>query len=115
MGTVNSSLTLRPSARCCWAYRRWCASDGRRPQMRHGCLATNLTRYLSRKRRGSEWAKRLLSTLCGNGRIDNVRIGGPSEGFQPGLERVFDLARIDDREAVLGARNPVRPDCSVLG
>jgi hypothetical protein len=34
-GTVNSSLTLRPSARC-WANLRWCASDGLRPQARQG-------------------------------------------------------------------------------
>ena len=35
-GTANSSLTLRPRARPC-ANLRWCASDGRRPQLRHGC------------------------------------------------------------------------------
>jgi hypothetical protein len=28
--------------------RRWLASAGRRPQIRHGCLATNLTCSLSR-------------------------------------------------------------------
>jgi hypothetical protein len=60
--------------------RRWCASAGRRPQIRHGCLDTNLTWVLSRNRRGSGNANRLLSTrsetdtslgsaargLCGN-------------------------------------------------
>ena len=40
-GTVNSSLTLRPSARA-WAKRRWWGSQGRRPQNRQGCEATNL-------------------------------------------------------------------------
>jgi hypothetical protein len=41
-GTVNSSLTLRPRARLC-AKRRWWASAGRRPQIRQGCCATNMT------------------------------------------------------------------------
>jgi O-antigen ligase len=41
-GTVNSSLTLWPGARDC-ANRRWWASAGRRPQIRQGCLATDLT------------------------------------------------------------------------
>ena len=59
-GTVNSSLALRPSARCC-VKRKWWASAGRRPQIKHACLATNLTCSLSRKRRGSGWVSRLLS------------------------------------------------------
>ena len=41
-GTVNSSLTLRLSARLC-VKRRWWASAGRRPQIRQGCWATSLT------------------------------------------------------------------------
>ena len=56
-GTVNSSLTLRPSARLC-AKRRWWASEGWRPQIRHGCWATNLTCSRSRIRRGSGNAQR---------------------------------------------------------
>jgi len=51
-GTVNSSLTLRLSARLC-AKRRWWASAGRRPQTRQGSLATDLTCSRSRTRRGS--------------------------------------------------------------
>ena len=39
------------------------ASAGVRPQIRPGCLATNLTCSLSRSRRGSGWANRLLSML----------------------------------------------------
>ncbi len=60
-GTVNSSLTLRPNARFC-AKRRWWASAGRRSQIRHACLATNLMCSLSRTRRGSGWLSWLLST-----------------------------------------------------
>jgi hypothetical protein len=37
--SVNSSLTFRPSARCC-AKRKCCGSEGERPQ---SCLVTNLT------------------------------------------------------------------------
>ena len=59
-GTVNSSLTLRPSARV-WANRRWWASDGRPPQIRQGCLATDLTCSRSRIRRGSGRVSKLLS------------------------------------------------------
>jgi hypothetical protein len=44
MGTVNSSLTLRPSARG-WAKRRWWGSAGVRPQTMQGCVATNLRDY----------------------------------------------------------------------
>ena len=57
---MNSSLTLRPRARC-WAKRRWCGSEGLRPQIRHGCLVTNLTCSRSRTRRGSGWARSPLS------------------------------------------------------
>jgi hypothetical protein len=63
-GTTNSSLALRPSARCC-AKRRWWASAGRRPQIKHACLATNLMCSLSRKRRGSGCVSRLLSMPFG--------------------------------------------------
>ena len=59
-GTVNSSLTLRPSARV-WANRRWWASDGRPPQIRQGCLATDLICSRSRIRRGSGRVSKLLS------------------------------------------------------
>jgi hypothetical protein len=59
-GTVNSSLTLRPSARDC-AKRRWWASAGQRPQMRHGCLATDLTCSRSRMRRGADKVSTVLS------------------------------------------------------
>src|SRR5262249_47255072 len=59
-GTVNSSLTLRPRARDC-AKRRWWASAGRRPQIRHGCLATDLTCSRSRMRRGDDRVSRVLS------------------------------------------------------
>jgi hypothetical protein len=37
----NSSLTFLPSARLCMK-RRWCASDGCRPQIKQGRVATNL-------------------------------------------------------------------------
>ncbi len=59
-GTVNSSLTLRPSARA-WAKRRWWGSQGRRPQNRQGCEATNLRCALSRYRFGSPIDSTLLS------------------------------------------------------
>jgi hypothetical protein len=49
---VNSSLTRRPSARF-WAKRRWCGSQGRRPQIRQDCAATNSRCPLSRYLRGS--------------------------------------------------------------
>src|SRR6266700_5144849 len=59
-GTVNSSLTLRPSARA-WAKRRWWGSQGRRPQNRQGREATNLRCALSRYRFGSPIDSTLLS------------------------------------------------------
>src|SRR5947209_17536754 len=59
-GTVNSSLTLRPSARA-WAKRRWWGSQGRRPQNSEGCEATNLRCALSRYRFGSPIDSALLS------------------------------------------------------
>src|SRR6266851_3258413 len=59
-GTVYSSLTLRPSARA-WVKRRWCGSQGFRPQNRQGCEATNLRWALSRYRRGSPIGSMLLS------------------------------------------------------
>ena len=61
-GTVNSSLTLRPSARLC-VKRRWWVSQGWRPQTRQGCLATCLTCSRSRTRRGSDKANALLSIV----------------------------------------------------
>ena len=60
-GTVNSSLTLRPSAADC-AKRRWWASAGRRPHTKHGCLATDLTCSRSRMRRGVGRLNTALST-----------------------------------------------------
>ena len=59
-GTVNSSLTLSPIARGC-AKRRWCGSEGCRPQTRQGCEATNFRWALSRNRFGSAIASWLLS------------------------------------------------------
>ena len=59
-GTVNSSLTLHPSARV-WANRRWWASEGCRPQIKQGRLATDLTCSRLRIRRGSGRASKLLS------------------------------------------------------
>ena len=40
-GTTNSSLTLRPSARA-WAKRRWCGSEGVRPQNEAGLPGDHL-------------------------------------------------------------------------
>jgi hypothetical protein len=36
------------------------------------------------------------------------------ERFQLGLERIFDLPRIDFSQAVLGTKGPVRPDGGVV-
>ena len=104
--------------------------------MRHGCLATNLTCSLSRKRRGSGWVSRLLSmpsaaavpagpTGCRASDEDDgwredgrqrliAKVTGAFERYQLGLERSFDLPRIDFSQAVLGAKNPVRPDGGVI-
>ena len=60
-GTVNSSLTLRPSAGD-RANRRWWASAGRRPHTKQGCLATDLTCSRSRMRRGVGRLSTVLST-----------------------------------------------------
>src|SRR6202022_162785 len=63
-GTVNSPLPFRPSARG-WVNRRWWASAGLLPQIRHGGDATNLRWALSRCRRGSLIVSLLLSILAG--------------------------------------------------
>src|SRR5262249_54873341 len=59
-GTVNSSLTFRLRPRD-WAWRRWCACDGKRPQTRQVWLATNRRCSLQRIRFGSEMVSTLLS------------------------------------------------------
>jgi hypothetical protein len=79
-GTTNSSLALRPSARCC-AKRRWWASAGRRPQIKHACLATNLMCSLSRTRRGSGWVSPLLSmALASAGTAPRTASPRPTRG-----------------------------------
>src|SRR5262249_57586075 len=73
-GTVNSSLTRRPSAEG-WINRRWWGSDGVRPHTRHGCLETNFRCSLSRRR-----------TVLANGETASLR------GVLPDSVKIFWLA-----------------------
>jgi hypothetical protein len=66
-GTEYSSLTFRPRARF-WAKRRWWGSEGRRPQIRQDCDATNFRCALSRYRRTSPIGSTLLSMPTGSPR-----------------------------------------------
>ncbi len=77
--TVNSSLTLRPSARF-WAKRRRCGSEGSRPQIRQGCEATNLRCASPRYRRASPIGSTLLSMPAGFAAARAIAAAEPREG-----------------------------------
>ena len=55
-----------------WAKRRWWASAGRRSQTKHGCLATDLTWFRSRTRRGSGIESALLLISLGRLRLSDA-------------------------------------------
>ena len=91
--------TLRPSARC-WANRRRWASAGVRPQIRQGCLATNLRWVLSQNHRGSANASRLLSTpLETDGSLGSAARGLFGKRVWPASE--------DDEGALISSLSPL--------
>jgi hypothetical protein len=132
-GTVNSSLTLRPSARL-WVNRGWWASDGSRPQTRQGCWATDLTCSRSRTRRGSGKVSTLLSICPWSGpcpsfvrptraapccraplwsRLRLVRRKG-SKSRRPSLEGLLHALAIRRCRPLLLGQGAMCPHCGVL-